>query len=117
MTATALQGPSQKFIFDGLNRNLASVHVRQRSLQSVSQTYVTRGGRRMRAIHRLSDRKVRNAPEGLHCDGGGLYLQVRRGVDGLTRSWLFRYAAGGGKERMMGCGAYPAVSLAAARKK
>jgi integrase len=66
----------------------------------------------MRTLHRLSDRKVRNAGEGLHCDGGGLYLQVRQGSGGLTRSWLFRF-----KARWMGLGAFPAVSLAAARQK
>jgi integrase len=70
-----------------------------------------------RSIHRLSDRNVKNAREGLHCDGGGLYLQVTRGTDGLRRSWLFRYAVGGGRERMMGLGPFPAVSLAQARQK
>jgi integrase len=71
----------------------------------------------MRAIHRLSDRQVKNSKVGLHCDGGGLYLQTTQGTNGqLNRSWLFRFASGG-RERMMGLGAFPAVSLAAARQK
>jgi integrase len=64
----------------------------------------------------------------MHCDGGGLYLQVTTGVDGEPRrSWLYRYATGevatsrSGKprriEREMGFGAYPRVSLADAREK
>ncbi len=71
----------------------------------------------MRAIHRLSDRQVKNSKPGLRCDGGGLYLQTTQGTDGqFNRSWLFRFAAGG-RERMMGLGPFPAVSLAAARQK
>ena len=80
-----------------------------------------------RSIHRLSDRKVRSAREGLHCDGGGLYLQVTQGTDGLRRSWLFRFATGKFKtsrtgrryneERAMGLGSFPATSLAVARQK
>jgi integrase len=70
---------------------------------------------------------VRSAREGLHCDGGGLYLQVTRGTDGLRRSWLFRFATGKFKtsgsgrryneERAMGLGSFPATSLAVARQK
>src|SRR5215831_13834865 len=71
----------------------------------------------MRPIHRLNDRKVRNAGEGLHADGGNLLLQVTHGVSGqLNRSWLFRFAIRG-HERRMGLGSYPAVSLADAREK
>ena len=80
-----------------------------------------------RSIHRLSDRKVRSAREGLHCDGGGLYLQVTQGTDGLRRSWLFRFATGKFKtsctgrryneERAMGLGSFPTTSLAVARQK
>ena len=71
----------------------------------------------MRAIHRLSDRKVKNVGEGLHADGGNLLLQVTRGVRGqLNRSWLFRFALGG-RERRMGLGSYPTVSLADARER
>ena len=29
-----------------------------------------------RTLHRLSAIKIKTAKEGMHCDGGGLYLQV-----------------------------------------
>jgi Arm DNA-binding domain len=71
----------------------------------------------VRPIHRLSDRKIRNAREGMHSDGGGLLLQVTRGAAGqLNRSWLFRFAIGG-REHRMGLGSYPDVCLAEAREK
>jgi integrase len=64
----------------------------------------------------LTDRAVTAAPEGLICDGGGLYLRVTKGADGsLNRSWLYRFAAGR-RERWMGLGAYPEVSLREARE-
>ena len=48
-----------------------------------------------RLINRLSDRRVKTAPSGVHCDGGGLYLQATVGADGgVRRSWLFRFATG-----------------------
>jgi hypothetical protein len=63
----------------------------------------------------------------MHCDGGGLYLQVTTGSDGTARrSWLFRFATTGGeraatpglgRERQMGLGSYPDTSLAEAREK
>src|SRR5215471_7552746 len=80
-----------------------------------------------RSLHRLSDRTARTAGAGLHCDGGGLYLQVTPGKEEgqFSRSWLFRYATGEiatsktGKarkvERVMGLGSFPDVSLATAR--
>jgi integrase len=79
-----------------------------------------------RSIHRLSDRTVRTVRPGLHPDGGGLYLQVTVGADGtMRRSWLFRFATADverainpklGRERRMGLGAYPDISLADARQ-
>jgi integrase len=76
-----------------------------------------------RAIHQLSDRRVKTAPVGVYCDGGGLYLQVTEG----GRSWFFRYATGeittskNGKfrrvERSMGLGSLDTVSLAEARER
>jgi integrase len=68
-------------------------------------------------INRLSDRRVRTAPAGMHADGGGLYLRVTAGKDGvLSRYWLFRYAdRGTGKDRQLGIGPLDTVSLAAAR--
>jgi integrase len=56
---------------------------------------------------------------GLHPDGDGLYLQItqsKREAGAVTRSWFYRYALHG-RERRMGLGAYPAVSLADAREK
>jgi hypothetical protein len=63
----------------------------------------------------------------MHCDGGGLYLQVTTGTDGaLRRSWLYRFATTEverdankelGRERQMGLGSFPDTSLAEARQK
>ena len=52
-------------------------------------------------IHRLSSAAVRNAKPGMHCDGGGLYLQASPGADKKTvqKSWLFRYAINGRERR------------------
>jgi integrase len=66
-----------------------------------------------RALNRLSDRRVKAAAPGMHCDGGNLWLHV---ADSGARSWLFRFAIGG-RERAMGLGAVNAVSLAQARQK
>ena len=70
-----------------------------------------------RTTHRLSSLKVKNAKVGMHCDGGGLYLQCTQGADSsVRRSWLFRYAVKG-RERQMGLGSSDEVSLADARLK
>ena len=70
-----------------------------------------------RTMHRLSSLKVKNAKVGMHCDGGGLYLQCTLGADSpVRRSWLFRYAVKG-RERQMGLGSSDEVSLADARLK
>ncbi len=64
----------------------------------------------------FTDKGVLAAPEGLHCDGGGLYLRVTAGVDAsLNRAWLYRFASTG-RERWMGLGAYPDVTLKEARE-
>ncbi len=65
-----------------------------------------------RALHKLSDLKVRSFKTGRHSDGGGLYLRVS-GSGG--KSWSFMYNRHG-ERREMGLGPYPAISLAAARK-
>lgn len=62
---------------------------------------------------KLTDTAIRGTLQpGKYGDGGGLWLLV-----GPTsaRSWVFRYKLGG-RERSMGLGAYPAVSLAKARQ-
>jgi integrase len=67
-------------------------------------------------VKRLSDRSVQNAsPQGkiprYLPDGAGLYLQVSPTG---TKSWVFRYSVKG-RERYMGLGPFPDVSLADAR--
>jgi hypothetical protein len=78
--------------------------------------------------NRLASLMVKTAQIGMHCDGGGLYLHVKKGEGRhLTRSWIFRYATGrkttsaSGKirnvERQMGLGSVDTVSLSAARER
>lgn len=64
-----------------------------------------------RLLERLKPLQVRRLGEGLHPDGGGLYLQV---TGEAGRSWIFRYWVGG-RERQMGLGATHTVSLGEAR--
>ena len=66
---------------------------------------------RKRAENRLVDTALPKRP-GKYADGKGLWFIV----DGGSRSWLFRYKMGG-RERYMGLGAYPAVSVAEARQR
>jgi integrase len=78
--------------------------VAQSSLNRLSQTFV--------AKHKTT---------GLYGDGNGLYLQITASKEGdyVTKSWIFRYAVGSRekkRERKMGLGAYPLVSLAMARE-
>jgi integrase len=56
--------------------------------------------------------QVKTAGEGMHCDGGGLYLQSDGGT---RRSWIFRYIVAG-RERQMGLGPIDIVPLAEARQ-
>ena len=68
----------------------------------------------MGELHKLKPLQVaREQSPGRYGDGGGLYLQV--GQTG-AKSWIFRYRAGE-REREMGLGAYPAITLARAREK
>jgi integrase len=59
---------------------------------------------------------VKRAKPGMHCDGGGLYLQVTPTTDGrgFNRSWIFRYRAGN-RQRDMGIGSVHDRGLAEAR--
>lgn len=62
---------------------------------------------------RLTDLAVKRLKDpGYHADGRGLYLQV--GQNG-SKSWLLRFTRDG-KQRWMGLGAYPVVSLSEARQ-
>ena len=64
-----------------------------------------------RQLHRLKPIALKTLGEGNHPDGGGLYFQRKGGGS----SWLFRFQIDG-KERWMGLGPFPAVSLAKARQ-
>jgi hypothetical protein len=68
-------------------------------------------------INRLSDRKAKTAKPGMHADGGGLYLRVTAGANGVvSRYWLFRYAdRRTSKDRQLGIGPLDTVSLTQAR--
>lgn len=66
-----------------------------------------------RAIHRLTSLAIQKLSRpGMHADGGNLYLNVAAGG---SKSWVFRYYAGG-KQREMGLGSLLAVDVARARE-
>jgi hypothetical protein len=68
----------------------------------------------MAMLNILSAVAVRNLKGGgLHHDGGGLYLQI---TPGGARSWLYRYKVAG-KQRHVGLGPYPVITLEEARRK
>src|SRR5262249_9310822 len=62
------------------------------------------------AMGKLTALDVARATEGMYGDGGGLWLQVKRG-----RSWIFRYTFGG-KARSLGLGSAAVVPLKRARE-
>jgi integrase len=70
-------------------------------------------------MSKLTDTQIRNAkpkekPYKL-ADGGGLHLFVSNAKsEGKGKLWRYRYEMGG-KEKLLSLGAYPAISLAAAR--
>ena len=70
----------------------------------------------VRQAGKLTNLHLRTAGPGMHSDGGGLYLQCRRGANGITKSWVYRYAVNG-RQTWLGLGSYPTISLAAAREK
>ncbi len=61
-------------------------------------------------MRRLTAIQIKNSPTGKLQDGGGLILD-KTGAGG---KWIWRYSIAG-RRREMGLGAYPAVTLAAAR--
>lgn len=68
-----------------------------------------------KALHRLTVKEVENAPKGSTLsDGGG--LSIRTGAQGNQR-WVLRFKLKGQPQREMGLGAFPATTLAQARKK
>jgi integrase len=65
-----------------------------------------------RTLHRLSAVKVEKLRrQGLHADGGGLYLRITGG----SRTWIYRYKTAG-KLRDMGLGPTHTLSLREARE-
>jgi integrase len=66
------------------------------------------------AIHKLTARFVETAKDGLHSDGGNLFLQVRN--RGKGRSWIFQYQGKDGRTKNMGLGSAATVALADARQ-
>jgi integrase len=70
----------------------------------------------VRQAGKLTNLHLRTAGPGMHSDGGGLYLQCRQGANGITKSWVYRYAVNG-RQTWLGLGSYPTISLAAAREK
>jgi len=66
-------------------------------------------------IGRLTDRRVRAASPGKHHDGGGAGLALRVAPSG-GRYWVQRIRVAG-RRREIGLGAYPAVTLAEARRR
>jgi len=69
-----------------------------------------------RQLNRLTAKAIATKQQpGLHCDGGGLYLQV---TTGGSKAWIFRYRSPvTGKLRDMGLGPLHSVTLAEARTK
>jgi integrase len=65
----------------------------------------------MRTLNRLPAAHLRRLSDGMHADGGGLYLRVRDS----QRAWLLRYQLQG-RAREMGLGTLSDVSLATARE-
>jgi len=57
------------------------------------------------------EKLVRSIQDGMHNDGDGLYLRIRKSG---SASWIYRYRFSG-KLRDMGLGSYPEVTLAEAR--
>jgi integrase len=68
----------------------------------------------MAGIERLSAEKVETAEDGMHCDGGNLWLQVKNG--GKSRSWIFRYRSPAGKVVDMGFGSAKTITRRHARE-
>jgi hypothetical protein len=70
------------------------------------------------ATNKLTAKKIQNAREpGVLNDGANLNLQVTKGANGsLSKSWIFRFFSPVAKrERHMGLGPFPLVSLEQAR--
>ena len=70
-----------------------------------------------RTSNRLSAKFVESSKQvGNHPDGDGLYLQIREGARGISKSWIFRYQLNK-RVREMGFGSTKDISLLEARKR
>ena len=67
-------------------------------------------------IHLLTDQTIRKSnPPAMLRDGGNLFVQIKAAKRrSVSRSFIFRYQRDG-RDRHMGLGAYPQITLAAAR--
>lgn len=63
-------------------------------------------------LHKLTAKRVKSLPDGVHSDGGNLYLRVR----GTARSWIFRYRLNG-VSTDLGLGSARDVPLSLARER
>jgi integrase len=68
----------------------------------------------MAARHLLTAREVTTLTDGMHKDGGNLFLRVRNG--GKARSWVFRYTFNGRQRPPLSLGSVAKLSLADARE-
>lgn len=64
-------------------------------------------------LNRLTAKQIENLPDGMHADGGNLWLQVSN--NGVGKSWIFRYDFNG-KRQKIGLGSLTRITLATARK-
>jgi len=65
------------------------------------------------APQQLTEKKINRLKEGMHADGGNLYLNIR----GNSRAWVFRFKSPTtGKVRMLGLGSLPDITLEKARE-
>jgi hypothetical protein len=67
----------------------------------------------VRQLNKLTARQVATAQDGVHSDGGGLYLKISDG--GKRRRWVFRFALDKHVTEM-GLGAARAVTLKSVRE-
>jgi Arm DNA-binding domain len=114
-SATFLFVLVQNHLILGESLEFVSRHIRSCSPQSGAYVWVHRwaeGPETGRTLGKLTALDVTRAKvRGYYGDGGGLYLQVSAGG---TKSWVFRYRAGG-RLREMGLGPLHTISLAEAR--
>jgi hypothetical protein len=69
----------------------------------------------MQGIHILNERKLKSLPDGMHRDGGGLFLRVRNNRS--SRTWAFRYTFQGEQRPLLSFGPLSKISLESAREK